>query len=101
MPAVYFDGIQLHHHHARLVINAMGALNEICTDCGGSMIEVRSVAINSRESPITFHTWCATCGTFRRLDQEFPIEWHRRVLAKVETNLVLANRTSASWDYLQ
>ncbi|HTY24002.1 MAG TPA: hypothetical protein VMC85_12780 [Desulfomonilaceae bacterium] len=91
MPPVYFDGIQLNHHHARLVVNAMGILNEICMDCGGSMIELRGITIHSSESPITLYTWCATCGNYGRLSQEFPLEWHRRFLAKVETNLDLAS----------
>ncbi len=91
MPPVSFDGIQLHHHHARLVVNAMGTLNETCADCGGSMIEVKSIAIHSSESPITFLTWCATCGAYSRLNQEFPLEWYRRLLANVGTNLRLAD----------
>ncbi len=91
MPPVYFDGIQLHHRHARLVVNAMGALNETCADCGGSMIEIRGITIHSSEGPITLYTWCATCGSYTRLSQEFPPEWHSRLMAKVETNLDLAN----------
>ena len=87
MPPVYFDGIQLNHHHAQIVVNAMGSLNETCVDCGGSMIEVKSIAIRSIESPITFLTWCATCGTYSRLSQEFPLEWHRRLLDKFGINL--------------
>jgi hypothetical protein len=91
MPPVYFDVIQLRHHYAKLVLNVMGALNETCEDCGGSMIEVKSIAINSRESPITFLTWCATCGTYSRLSQQFPPEWRHRLLAKIGTNLRPAN----------
>ncbi len=91
MPPVYLDGIQLHHDCARLVVSAMGTLNETCADCGGSMIEVKSIALHSSESPATFLTWCATCGTYSRLNQEFPGEWHRRLLANVETNLRLAS----------
>jgi len=91
MPPVYFDGIQLQHYYARLVLSAIGTMNEICVDCEGSMIEVRSIAIHSSETSITFHAWCSTCGTYTRLSQEFPPEWHRRLLAKVETNLRLAS----------
>jgi len=91
MPPVYLDGIQLHHCHARLVVDAMGTLNETCADCGGSMIEVKSIAIHSSESPITFLTWCATCGVYSRLNEEFPLQWYRRLLAKVGRNLRLVD----------
>ena len=91
MQPVYFDGIQLRRHYAKLVLNAMGSLNETCEKCGGSMIEIKSIAIHSSESPITFLTWCGTCGTYSRLSQQFPPEWHSRFLAKVGTNLRLAS----------
>ena len=91
MPPVYLDGIQLHDDCVRIVITAMGILNETCGDCGGSIIEVKSIALHSSESPTTFLTWCATCGTYSRMSQEFPVEWHRRLLAKVGSRLRLAN----------
>ncbi|MGO9568845.1 MAG: hypothetical protein ACLP5H_15020 [Desulfomonilaceae bacterium] len=91
MPPVYLDGIQLQDECVRIVITAMGTLNETCADCGGSMIEVKSIALHSSQSPTTFLTWCATCGTYSRLIQEFPVEWRRRILAKVGINLRLAS----------
>ncbi|MGO9116968.1 MAG: hypothetical protein ACLQPD_05085 [Desulfomonilaceae bacterium] len=91
MPPVYFDGIQLRQRFAKFVLNAMGSLNETCTKCGGSIIEIKSIAIHSSESPITVLTWCATCGIYSRLSQHYPLEWHRRFLAKVGTNLRLPN----------
>ena len=33
--------------HARLVVNAMGSLNETCAELRGSMIEIKSIAIHS------------------------------------------------------
>ncbi len=83
MPPVYFDGIKLDYDCARLVITALGTFNETCANCGGSMIEVKSIILHSSESPATFLTWCSTCGSYDRLSQEFPVEWHRRLLAKV------------------
>jgi hypothetical protein len=87
VPPVYYDGIQLRHDCAKLVLNAMGSLNETCVECGGSMIEIKSIAIHSSEKPITFLTWCATCGNYGRLTQQFPLEWRRRFLAIVGTDL--------------
>ncbi len=83
MPPVYFDGIQLDYDCARLVITALGTFNETCVNCGGSMIEVKSIILHSSESPATFLTWCSTCGSYDRLSEQFPVEWHRRLLAKV------------------
>ncbi len=91
MTPVYFDGIQLRRHYAKLLLNAMGSLNETCPKCGGSIIEIKSIAIRSSESPITFLTWCATCGSYSRLTQHYPLEWHRRFLAKAGTHLRLPN----------
>ena len=91
MPPVYFDGIRLRRNYAKLVLTAMGSLNETCAECGGSMIEIKSISIHSSENPITFLTWCVTCGTYSRLSQHFPPEWRRRFLADVGTNLRLAS----------
>ncbi len=90
MPPVYFDGIQLQSDYARLVVTAMGTLDHVCDDCGGSNIEIKSIVIHSSEKPVTFFIWCATCGTFGRLDQEFPLEWHNRFLADMDPDLNLA-----------
>ena len=55
------------------------------------MIEVKSIALHSSERALPPSLPFATCGTYSRLNQEFPGEWHRRLLANVETNLRLAS----------
>ncbi len=90
MPPVYFDGIQLQRDYARWLIIAMGTLDHVCAECGGSNIEIKSIAIHSSESTVVFSVWCRACGSFSRLDQEFPLEWHTRFLAEVDRNLALA-----------
>ena len=87
MPPVYLDGIQLHDDCVRIVITAIGTLNENCGNCGGSMMDVKGVALQSGESPAVVLTWCVTCGSYSRLSQEFPVEWHRRLVAKVASKL--------------
>jgi hypothetical protein len=91
MPPVYLDGIRLQANHVRLVMNIMGTLNETCGNCGGSMIEVKGILIHSSERPTIFHTWCATCGRFNRLSQNFPMGLLRVVIGRVASELSLAS----------
>ncbi len=83
MLSVYLDGIPLQDDSKSLVVNAMGPLNHTCSHCGGSFVEVRRVLIRSNESPAIFFSWCHSCGKVTRITEEFPIEWHRRIMGKV------------------
>jgi hypothetical protein len=83
MLSVYLDGITLRGDSKHLVINAMGPLPHTCHNCGGSCVEVRRVLLRSEESSAIFFIWCHSCGKVSRIAEEFPIEWHRRVVEKV------------------
>jgi DNA-directed RNA polymerase subunit RPC12/RpoP len=83
MLTVYLDGIPLQGDSKSLVVNAMGPLNHTCSYCGGSFIEVRRILIRSSESPAIFFYWCASCGKISRISEEFPIEWHSRIMGKI------------------
>ena len=83
MLTVYLDGIELQEDSKRLVVNTIGPLIHTCSSCGGSFIEVRRVLISSSESPAIFFYWCASCGKVSRITEQFPIEWHCRIMEKV------------------
>jgi len=91
MTPVYLDGIRLRANHVRLLMNIMGTLNETCENCGGSMIEVKGILVQPSERPTIFDTWCATCGKFYCLSQEFPVGYVRGVIGRVTSELSLAS----------
>ena len=83
MLTVYLDGIELQEDSKRVVVNAMGPLNHTCSYCGGSFVEVKRVLIRSNQGPTIFFSWCHSCGKVSQITEEFPIEWHRRLMGKV------------------
>jgi len=83
MLSVYLDGIPLQDDSKSLVVNAMGPLNHTCSHCGGSFVEVKRVLISSSESPAIFFSWCHSCGKVSRITEEFPLEWHSRIMGKI------------------
>jgi uncharacterized Zn finger protein len=83
MLSVYLDGIPLQDDSKSLVVNAMGPLNHTCSHCGGSFVEVKRVLISSSKSPAIFYFWCHSCGQVNRIGEEFPIEWHNRIMGKI------------------
>jgi uncharacterized Zn finger protein len=83
MLSVYLDGIPLQDDSKSLVVNAMGPLNHTCSHCGGSFVEVKRVLISSSKSPAIFYFWCHSCGQVNRISEEFPIEWHNRIMGKI------------------
>lgn len=83
MPPVYLDRIKLEEDSIRLVVNAMGSLSETCSKCSGSLLQVRSIFLQSRDDSAVVYTWCNTCGNYARLIQEYPASWRRRILKKV------------------
>ena len=83
MLTVYLDGIELLDESKRLVVNSIGPVVHTCSHCGGSFVEVKRVLIRSSQSPTIFFSWCLSCGKVNQISEEFPIEWHRRLMGKV------------------
>ena len=83
MLSLYLDGIPLQDESKSLVVNVMGPLNHTCSHCGGTFVEVKRVLIRSSESPAIIFSWCHSCGKVSRITEEFPAEWHRRLMEKV------------------
>ena len=87
MVSVYLDGIELQDESKRLVVNTIGPLIHTCSHCGGSFVEISKVLINSNETPAIFYFRCNSCGKVSRITEEFPIEWHRRLMGKIMSPL--------------
>lgn len=85
MPTAYLDRIKLEGDCIRLLIKALGSLTETCWECGGSLLQTRSIFLQSREDSAVVCTWCNTCGNYARLAQEYPASWRRRILEKVRS----------------
>ena len=83
MPPVYLDRIKLEGDYTRFLVNAMGSLTETCSKCGGTLLQITSIFLQSREDSAEVCTWCNTCGNYARLTQEYPASWHRRILKRV------------------
>ena len=86
MPPVFLNGVRIPEESTRALINAMGPLNAICAHCGGSVIETRSVKINSQPNPL-FRIWCATCGRSADLSYELPYQWYRDLVRNLEIQI--------------
>ena len=89
MPPVYLDGVKLRSAHARLLINIMGNLDEICPNCGGSMIEVKGIVLHTSDKPTIFHTWCSTCGRFVSISQQSQVTYLKEVISRVASEVSL------------
>lgn len=90
MPPVYLDKIRLQSDHGRYLMNVMGALSETCEHCGGSVIEVKRIHLQTGEGMVTFFTWCSTCGSFIQFSERFSENWLRSILDRVALELPLA-----------
>ena len=83
MPRVFLNGIRLPQESTRVLMNEIGALNEVCDFCGGSVMEIKSIQITSPSSP-RLRLWCVTCGRCIDRYHKVPMERYGRLLRRLE-----------------
>ena len=86
MPPVFLHGVRIPEESTRILINTVGPLNETCVHCGGSVLQIKSVKINSQPN-LLFRIWCATCGTYGDLSYELPYQWYRDLVHALEKQI--------------
>jgi hypothetical protein len=83
IPPVYLNGVRVPEETSRALMNSMGPLHGICDYCGGSVVEIKSVIIGAKPTPV-FRIWCSTCGRYGDVVHEFPPDWYKRILRALE-----------------
>jgi hypothetical protein len=83
MLSAYLNGIRIPEEFAKAFMNSVGQLNETCLHCGGSVIEIKSVKINSDSNPL-FRVWCSTCGTGWEVCHDLPRPWYHDLVRSLE-----------------
>jgi hypothetical protein len=86
MPPVFLNGVRIPEELTSAFINALGPFNEICFHCGGSMVEIKSVKINSHSNPL-FRVWCTTCGRYGDVGYDLPRPWYRNLVHNLEIRI--------------
>jgi hypothetical protein len=79
---VSYDSSRDQCHFHRRDIYKTGP-NDRCNNGTWFEDDSTSGSLRSSESPAIFFYWCASCGKVSRIIEEFPIEWHCRIMEKV------------------
>lgn len=87
MPPVFLNGVRIPDESTKVLINTIGPLNETCVHCGGTVLKIKSVKIDSQPCPL-FRIWCATCGGFADLSYELPRRWFRHLVRTLEKQIL-------------
>jgi hypothetical protein len=87
MPPVFLHGVRIPDECTRILVNTIGPLNETCVHCGGSVLQIKSVKINSLPN-LLFRIWCATtCGRYADLSYELPYQGYRDLVRNLEIEI--------------